>query len=119
MAAKPNYKNYSLRELHEALNSIDREKWPDRVEEIEAILKDSASLSKLKAKERKQRKVESDESVDLKRVGGGILFLVMALILSITGDLVGRGGAIHIDSPLVKWVLVAGLAYAGLKIISK
>ncbi|WP_346837036.1 hypothetical protein [Microbulbifer sp. SAOS-129_SWC] len=119
MVIKPNYKNYSLRELREALDSIDREKWPDRVKEIEAILKEPASLSKLKAKERKQRKLESDSNIELQLVVVGTVFLVMALILSVSGDLVGRFGVIHIDSPLIKWVVVAGLTYLGYKTISK
>ncbi|WP_346837026.1 hypothetical protein [Microbulbifer sp. SAOS-129_SWC] len=105
--------------MREALDSIDREKWPDRVKEIEAILKEPALLSKLEAKERRQRKEESNSRAELERVGSGMIFMLMALILSVSGYLVSRYGATHIDSPLIKWVLVVALACAGYKVISK
>ncbi len=41
---KPNYSEYSLRELHEAVDSVDREKYPERYNEIKKYINELKEL---------------------------------------------------------------------------
>lgn len=44
-----NYERYNLDELHDVLENIDREKWPDRVAQVEGILNDPKRIKRLRA----------------------------------------------------------------------
>jgi len=46
--SSPDYESYSLEELYEAYNSVNRESWPDRVKQIEEILNDPEKVQVLK-----------------------------------------------------------------------
>lgn len=56
----PDYSNYSVEELMEALDSIDREKYPDRVATIQSLLKSG--------QKKKVNKDSYNEAIDYKKI---------------------------------------------------
>ena len=115
---KPDYKKYSLVQLKEALHSIDREKWPERVKEIENILNDPKAISKLTNQERKKI-AEPDINIEMPRIIFGIFMLISACVLAVKGDLIGRHGVVHIETPALKWFLTVLIGYVGFRMIAR
>ncbi len=96
----PDYESYSLRDLIDVLNNIDRDKYPDRVQAIENILNDNEKYLILKAQHEEMLKQEEADDFEDEEPGAAIGFrlIVTAILLLSTGSLHTDFGAIYIES---------------------
>ncbi len=96
--SKPDYSQYSLEELKESLEWIDRDEWPDRVAEIKSILNDPKKRKALEHKQEFTNVKRERESQDFSSLLLGICYLFIAGLVVFTGILIGKHGEIYIES---------------------
>ncbi len=116
---EPDYDNYSLEQLYEALEMIDRERWPERVRKIESLLSEPESFRRLK---KEQRMVDQQEALERKEASQGflgILLLVSGGIGSFTGSFLTKYGVFQIAPGFWRILAGIGLACFGALIIVK
>jgi hypothetical protein len=115
---EPDYESYSLEELQQVYNGINREKWPERYKKVKAILNDPVNVEKLKLEAQK----ESENSMfgpegSPERKGWGWFYLCIGLILLSTGTFVSKTGSFEIESWPVRIFVFAIIGGVGLMLI--
>ena len=102
MNDKPDYKKYSKKQLREVAENIDRNRYPDRYEEVCELLGDR--------NHEKKRERSIFECVIM-----GIGILAIAIYQLFTGSTVGRNGGFSIqEEPLFFWL--ATVSFVGIGI---
>jgi len=116
---EPDYDSYSLQELQGVYNRIDRERFPDRYNKVEAILKCPEKVAKLKQEAENAPDVSGfgKEGSD-ERKGWGWFYLFIGAVFLCTGTLVSKtGSSFDIDSWPVRIFIFVGFAGLGLALI--
>ena len=124
---KPNYSEYSEKELLEALQELNREKFPDRLTLIENELKARQSTSDLIPEVTHLSDSESMNGLAKRPISNmervfyhifGLIFLILGIKELVTGKVSGKAGTITIlDSPLtfsfavIMDFIIAGIAF--------
>jgi len=112
---EPDYSRYSKEELLDALNSIDRKSYPERVSEIEKQLeiRDKSTKLQVNGNEPESKKETGLLSQPLDLFGRIFYSIIGALALSLflkevtTGVVSGRTANISVDdSPVSFWIAV-------------
>lgn len=107
----PDYSTYTITELHEALERIDRDAFPERVTEIQQRLEQHTQAASTKPEHRAKEEPKKDLGPIGQIVAAvvGILFLWLGLDSLITGEAHGkRGGVYHIDTePFMFYMVVS------------
>ena len=115
---EPDYEKYSLSDLHEALERIDRTKWPDRVEKIESLLNDPIRSEKLRVQQIQKDTLDRSERQRNLMSTYDMFVLLSGVIGGFTGSFIGRHGIIQIDSGLGRIFMGLGCACVGMLIVS-
>ncbi len=118
----PDYSKYSLEELYQALETIERSSWPERVQTIEAILNDPKKRKRLEVKSIKQKKENEKEDIRTNNWMFGLIYSFIGIAVLITGTLFSKGNAIEIESwpmRILVFVFFATIGFTFFKALKK
>ncbi|WP_196159798.1 hypothetical protein [Reinekea sp. G2M2-21] len=114
---KPDYSRYSYSQLIQALHAIDRDKWPDRVEEIEAELQTDriqTEISTIALKEEEYDRQQADNHLN-KLKGLPIAYLLLVLVVYVNSPELLTLEGLKTVSPKFWGVILASLIFAVLQ----
>jgi hypothetical protein len=90
------YSKYSVEELEDAYKHIDREKWPDRVKEIESILIDPVKRQLRINTDKYRKKVANERHQKWNKkhepLGYSLMFVLLSILASFFGIVAWRSG---------------------------
>ena len=93
---KIDYSKYSVEELEDAYRHIDRDKWPDRVKEIELIINDPVKRRARVNTDKYRKKIKEERAERARKrrepLGYALMYLVLAVLVSFFGIVASRTG---------------------------
>jgi len=114
MSSEPRYSDYTLEELYDALEHIEHDKYPERVEKIKDIIE-------IKAKELPSKK-ESKKLKPKEQYLVSIFIVGFVIILTIALGFIPMKGLSWLtkeEKPLYYWTVVSGLIFWALFYVNK
>ncbi|QYJ91145.1 DUF3169 family protein [Shewanella halotolerans] len=93
---KIDYTKYSVEELEDAYRHIDRDRWPDRVKEIELILNDPVKRRAQVNTDKYRKKIKEERAQKSRKrrepLGYALMYIVLGVLVSFFGLLASRTG---------------------------
>lgn len=100
--SSPDFNEYSIEELKDALRNIDRERFPDRVKHIESILKNPKERLRVEIRDDHRAKMrarrEEKESKKNEPLWYAVIYGLLALLALFTGVIGSKHSAMEVTS---------------------
>lgn len=112
---KPDYRKYTLKELYDVLENVDRERYTDRYLEVKSILENQEKLAALKEEQVKiderQEILEAEENAFC----SAIIPIIYGIIILFFGVGFSRAdGFFEIESPLTRFFFGSIMCIVGI-----